>query len=77
MEYTIKNIKDLCEVVTLDNYERLSEDINIFLQTIAKLKQESTFIIPEELMWIDDGKHDLTLKFENGDYIEFHYENSA
>ena len=74
MEYTITNIKDLCELLTSDNCQRLFEDLSLFLGTIVMLKQEPGFEIPTDFTWVDDGKHDITLQFEDNKNMTLRFE---
>ncbi len=64
-EITITNMHDLFCLVSLENVDRLSNDVVNLLKTFAKLKEELKDIeMPKDFKWKDDGKIHATVNME-------------
>lgn len=68
MRHEIKTLVDILEVVNENNLENFTEDFKTYLQTMILIKGFSKSMSSEEflrstrLIWIDDGKHDATVR---------------
>ncbi len=69
MEKPIKTIKELLEIVNAGNLDNFLKDFDSWLRFHVSLKGISYHGVEIEVnedtfLWIDDGKNDITLKFE-------------
>lgn len=77
-EYNVKNIKDIANMVTPENYENFIVDLKnaleIYVSSIAviramqpdaKDKTNSELMAFEKMVWIDDGEHKQTITVTN------------
>ena len=58
--HEIATIRDLAELVTEDNIERLATDLLMFLSYATNVKRDCN-IIPANFTWLDDGKHNVVV----------------
>lgn len=73
-EHKLKTIKDILEVVNKKNVEAFLKDFTEWLHFTLEIKKAVKFIEKEgvevsrkyqdEMIWIDDGKNEGTIRFE-------------
>jgi hypothetical protein len=65
--HQITTMKELADIVTVENVKRLSDDVAVWLHTIAGLKPYG-ISSPETIVWTDDGNAEAitTLHDSNG-----------
>lgn len=72
-EYKIETLDDLADVVTVENVDRLSDDVRLWLRGIAEIYEGVRKALPVEcadkrnseiakaaFTWTDDGKNEQT-----------------
>ena len=60
--YEIESISDISEMITLENFDRFMADFIVCLHTYAKIKDKHPETKYPSMTWIDDGKHEITIK---------------
>lgn len=79
-EQEVRSLEDLCNLVDNDNFEKLAEDVKLWLISyhlmLKKIRDEyptetkgklNTEIAKGGFTWIDDGKNDIKgMTFESG-----------
>lgn len=61
-------LRDVAEAATLDNHERLANDMFAWLQLVVAMKTVNPDAVCDQMHWKDDGKHICTgAFFHSGD----------
>lgn len=66
-KYIIKNLSELENIITLDNYPNFVFDFATWLSMVVAAKhQRPQVLIPDftKFQWIDDGKHDVEINLK-------------
>lgn len=58
--HTFYTVKDIIDVVTSENVDRLCKDLTLWLYSMAKCKSMGNEISCDNLKWIDDGVFEST-----------------
>lgn len=76
-EYKIETIQDIFDVINVENIERFLTDFCIMFQTMAEAKDLSekdginmTDVKNPYFIWKDDGKTDISFKFNEEEGLE-------
>lgn len=62
-KHTIRSIADIAGIITTtEQADAFTKDLKIFLGFLMIAKHlDPAMKMPEELIWLDDGKHDATI----------------
>ncbi len=61
--YNIETIEELYKVATIDNVDRLCDDLRTTLRAYCAMGEVRFDMIPKKMTWCDDGKTDVTFSF--------------